>query len=300
MRCSGTVAETFAIPNNPQGIQILQLGVRDEETWTAGTYKFGVEWEATHENLLWASVGTGSRAGGFNFAEERSFDMEHIFAVEAGVKNTFFDNRFILNVSGFWYDWDDPQLAATQDGLPVTTNTGSATSYGIEVELFAIPIDDLVIDGSFGWLEAYYDSDFFQADITIQDFAQIDPTARTTPININRNRLPRSPRFTASLGGEYTVGIGRFGTLTPRVDVYYRDEVTFRQFGNSKDTAPGYTRTDARVIWRSDSLQYWAEVYVRNIENEAAKTNQQIVASIYRTNSIAAPRSAGFRMGFVY
>ena len=163
-----------------------------------------------------------------------------------------------------------------------------------------IPIDDLVIDGSFGWLEAFYDSDFFQADITVQDFAPIDPTQRTTPININRNRLPRSPRFTASLGAEYTVGIGRFGTLTPRVDVYYRDEVAFRQFGNSKDTAPGYTRTDARLIWRSSTVQYWAEVYVRNIENEAAKTNQQIVASIYRTNSIAQPRSAGVRIGFVY
>jgi iron complex outermembrane receptor protein len=292
--------ETLTTTTQSIGIQIRQVGIHDEKTWTAGTYKFGVEWEATNENLLWASVGTGSRAGGFNFGEERSFDAEYIFAVEAGVKNTFFDNRFVLNVSGFWYDWDDPQLAATQDGLPITTNTGSATSYGIEVDLFAIPIDDLAIDASFGWLEAYYDSDFFQADITIQDFTQGDPRRRTTPININRNRLPRSPRFTASLGAEYTFDVGRWGTVTPRVDAYYRDEVTFRQFGNSKDTAAAYTRTDARIIWRSSTAQFWAEVYVRNIENEAVKTNQQIVASIYRTNSIAAPRSTGFRIGYVY
>jgi len=300
-----TVAQTYlelaTFPLQPPvGLQVYQIGKDQDHSWMSGTYKVGLEWEATDENLFWVSVGTGSRAGGFNFSEKDHFDDEEIFAVEAGIKNTFFDNRLLFNVNGFYYDWDDPQIGATSDGLPLTTNAGSAISYGIEVEWNAFPIDNLALDGTFGWLEAEYDSDFFEADSTIQDFSQFNPAARTTPININGNRMPRSPRFSVSVGGQYTIDMGRYGTYTPRVDFYYRDEITFRQFGNSKDTTPGYHRTDVRLIWRSESESFWGEVYVRNLENEATKTNQEILASIYRVHYIDAPLNGGLRIGYSY
>lgn len=42
---------------------------------------------------------TGSRAGGFNFADEQSFGAEHILSVEAGTKSMFFHDRLMLNVT---------------------------------------------------------------------------------------------------------------------------------------------------------------------------------------------------------
>jgi iron complex outermembrane receptor protein len=223
--------------------------------------------------------------------EESSFDDERILAYEVGVKNAFFDNRLVLNVTGFYYDWDDPQIAATVDSLSVTTNAPSARSYGIEFDWLANPVENLSLNGSFGWLEAYYDDDFFSVDGTIQG---------STQINLNRNRLPRSPRFTVSAGAQYTFDIGRWGTLAPRVDVYYRDEIAFRQYGNSKDVTPAYSRTDVRIIWRSVSEQFWGEVFARNLENESTKTNQNIIQGIYRVHSIDTPLSGGFRVGYTY
>lgn len=293
-----TFAESFVAGVPPLGLRIVQIGQRQRKDWKAGTWKVGLEYEATDDYFLWASVGTGSRSGGFNFAEERSFAAERILAVETGFKGLFFDRHLMIDVTGFWYDWDDPQIGSREDSLPVTINAPSAESYGIELEWRAIPLDDLEFSGSFGWLEAEYDESILIPDTTVPDFA---PVIAVAPfLDIKGERLPRSPRFTASLGAQYTFDIGRYGFIVPRVDFYYRDDLSFRQFGNPDDRQPSYTRTDLRLTWISESDQYWAEVFVRNVEDEAVRTNQELTGGIYRLHYYDAPRSGGFRVGYYF
>ena len=134
----------------------------------------------------------------------------------------------------------------------------------------------------------------------IQDFSPINPADRVAQVNLNRNRLPRSPQFTVSAGAQYTFDIGRWGSLAPRVYVYYRDEIAFRQYGNSKDVTPAYSRTNVRIIWSSITEQFWDEIFARNLENESTKTNQEVLQSIYRVHTIDQPRSVGFRVGYSY
>jgi iron complex outermembrane receptor protein len=299
-----TVAQTFAGVADAGvlgllGLQVLQLGQEQSETWQAGTWKVGVEWEATDDNLLWVSVGTGSRAGGFNFAQESSFNAEEIFSVEAGIKNAFFDNLVSFNLTGFWYDWTDIQIGATEGALPLVKNVPTARSYGVEFEWHAIPAPNLILNGSFGWLEANFDSDFEDPDNTRQDLS-MPLGQRATIVNLNGNRLPRSPRFTVSVGAMYVIEAGRWGTFAPRIDSYYRDDVQFRQYGNPRDVAPSYTRTDVRVIWRSETEQFWGEIFVRNLEDNEVKTNQETIGSIYRTYYYDNPRSGGIRVGYSY
>jgi hypothetical protein len=93
---------------------------------------------------------------------------------------------------------------------------------------------------------------------------------------------------------------GRYGTLTPRVDTYFRDEVMFRQFENPADLQPAFTRTDVRVTWYSESGSYWCELFARNLENRAIKTNQEIQNSIYRAHNYDPPINGGFRMGYFF
>ena len=281
------------------GLQILQLGQAQEEDWQAGTWKVALEYQATEDHFLWTSVGTGSRAGGFNFSNEQPFAAERIFAVEEGYKGVFLDRRLLINVTGFWYDWDDPQIGSTEDSLPITVNAPSAQSYGIELEWRARPMDELELSGSFGWLEAEYDKSFRSADTTRPDFTT--PLSATSPIvDIKGERLPRSPRFTASAGAQYSIDFDRYGLLVPRVDFYYRGAFNFRQYGNRADRQGGYTRTDLRVTWLSHAGNYWVELFMRNVENEAVKTNQELTGGIYRLHYYDAPRSGGFRMGYYF
>jgi iron complex outermembrane receptor protein len=284
----------------PGGLQIEQRGLHQTKSWKAGTWKASVDYQLLDDHLLWASVGTGSRAGGFNFAEEQPFKDERVLAVEAGTKSMFFDDRLMLNLTGFWYDWKDPQIATTENALPITRNAPSATSYGIELEFRALPIDDLELNGSFGWLEAFYDEDWYSPDPTDIDYTEPVITERARMVNLNGVRVPRSPRFTASFGAQYSFDLGRCGTLIPRVDFYFRDDIAFRQYGNPKDITPRYTRTDVRLIWRSESGQWWGEVFARNLENNAVKTNQEIMATIYRVHFYAPPISGGFRLGYSF
>ena len=281
------------------GLQILQLGVPQARSWQSGTWKLSADYQITSDHLVWTSVGTGSRAGGFNFAEESSFGAERILSVEGGIKTIFFDHHLLLNLTGFWYDWDDPQIGSTVDSLPVTVNAPSAETYGVEVEWQALPIDNLEFDGSFGWLEATYDKKFLTRDTSVQDFTA-PITSRTTEVNIKGNRLPRSPRFTASVGAQYTFYLDDYGSFTPRVDFYYRDKVAFRQFNNPKDIESSYTRTDARITWRSESGKIWVELFVRNLEDEHVKTNQERSESIYRKYYYDEPRSTGVRVGYFF
>jgi iron complex outermembrane receptor protein len=295
-----TLAQTYFPLANGVGLQVLQRGLHQTHDWSAGTWKTSAEYRLRKQHMLWTSVGTGSRAGGFNFAEERPFEDEHIFAVEAGSKNVFFDDRLVFNLTGFWYDWKDIQIAGTENSLPITRNAPSAVSYGVEFDWQALPMDALALNGSFGWLEAYYNEDHLSDDQSDQDLDALNPLLRIREVNLNGNRLPRSPRFTVSLGAQYSVDVGRLGTIVPRVDFYYRDEIAFRQYGNPADIAPAYTRTDARLTWISETGRFWGEIYGRNLENEAVRTNQEILASIYRVHYYAAPINGGFRLGYSF
>jgi len=294
-----TRAQTFAATSSSSGLLVLQLGRQRDRTWEAGTWKVTIDYRTADAHLLWASVGTGSRAGGFNFSDERAFDEERIFAVEGGLKSNFLGRRVTLNVTGFWYDWEDPQILGSEDGIPLTTNAPSAESYGIEVEAKAFATENLVLNGSFGWLEAVYDEQFLAPDRTAPNFAA-PISGRFPDVDIEGNRLPRSPRFTVSAGAQYDFDLDDWGRLTPRVDFYYRDAFSFAQFDNPLDEQSSYTRTDLRLIWISPSERFRVEAFVRNLEDERVKTNQEVFSSIHRFHYYDTPRSGGIRIGAKY
>jgi hypothetical protein len=43
---------------------------------------------------------------------------------------------------------------------------------------------------------------------------------------------------------------------------------------------------------------WWAELYARNLENNAVRTNQELVGNIYRKHYYDEPRNGGFRFGY--
>ena len=55
------------------------------------------------------------------------------------------------------------------------------------------------------------------------------------------NELARAPKLSYTLGAEYDIYLGRFGTLTPRVQYYWQDDTWFRPFNRTGQTR-GATR----------------------------------------------------------
>ncbi|MBY4638396.1 TonB-dependent receptor [Sphingopyxis sp. XHP0097] len=267
--------------------------------WDEVTWKAGVDWQVTPNNLLYANVGTGFKAGGVG--PIANFDPETVTAYEVGSKNRFAGGRVILNLAGFYYKYDDLQVTSVilnnNIATGVTTNAAEAEIYGAEIEGSFQLTPAFRVDSSLSYLHSEFTS-YPQA---------FDPITGTT-VDLTGNRLPRAPRWQFNLGAQYEAPVGA-GILTARVDFRYSSSVYFSQFNdtvfpvNGVPSAPyalayegGYTRTNASLRYEPDDGPWYAEVFVQNIEDKAVIEYANATA----TSTVAgfsAPRTFGAKLG---
>ena len=72
------------------------------------TWKTGLDYQVTRDNLLYGSVSTGFKPGGGNpgtapAVVPANYAPETITAFEVGSKNEMFDKRLVANLAGFYY-----------------------------------------------------------------------------------------------------------------------------------------------------------------------------------------------------
>ncbi len=131
----------------------------DRVTWRAG-----VDYQLSDNSLLYASVSTGFRSGGFNSGQSGAaaptFNPETVTAYEVGSKNRFFDNTLQLNVAAFnnLYSGlqEQRQIPAGGTTITIVENSGRSRARGVEVELTWQPVEALALGGSFSYLDAEY------------------------------------------------------------------------------------------------------------------------------------------------
>ena len=114
--------------------------------------------------MAYFSAGTGYKAGGvgprpFNAQQAQPFGPEKVTSYEIGLKTDLFDRRLRFNAAGFYNDFKDAQivlLSCPQYGGPgpcaLPQNAGNAHVWGVEGEIFAIPVGGLQLDLSSSYL----------------------------------------------------------------------------------------------------------------------------------------------------
>jgi iron complex outermembrane receptor protein len=141
-----------------------------ERTFSKFTWKAGIEQDLTPQNLLFATVSTGFKAGGFDQSagftpgshEALSYNPENLTAFELGSRNRFLDNRLQFNAEAFYWKYKDHQEPRlTEDGLGVLSfdyeNAGNATLYGLDLDLVAKPTDADTVRATVEYLHSVYD-----------------------------------------------------------------------------------------------------------------------------------------------
>ena len=276
------------------------------------TYKAGLEYDLAPGHLLYGNISTGYVAGGPNGGSPDlptppnlappTFQPETVTAYEVGSKNRFLDGRLQFNASAYYYDFRNYQITepAFLNGpgqqksgsqLLVIENTGSVTTYGVELDgEFALTANDrltaslLWAHGTFGALHL--------ATIAGNPFTGFTPLAIDLP---GGTPLVNLPSWTAQLPDTSILGSCRaaaqelVASVNSKLSTKYA--LVVGSVGDPFDTQPGYTMTDASLAYEWDQNRYSVRGWVKNIENSAVNVYGQ--APAMHNYSILAPRTYG-------
>ncbi len=264
-----------------------------DDDWSKTTWKVGLDWFPRENSMLYFSVGTGYKAGGyFDGIAPNTYDEEQLLAWEIGSKNQILDRRLQLNLAAFYYDYDDYQVTQTEpliglgDGAQgsVTRNAGEAEVYGAELSAIFLATETDRINLLLSYLHAEF-----------SDFELYDPLADVT-YDYSGNRILKSPDWAATLGYQHDWIMGNGGTVTGEVLAYYMDNHFLNFQNDSVAKQDSYVKYDANLTYRSPQSNWFVSAYGKNITDEDVLVSLTIIGAA--TGGYAAPRTYGVRVGY--
>jgi len=281
----------------------------DSGTFSKVTWKAGVEFDVTPENLLYAHVETGYRAGGFQLAEgNTSYNPENITAFTIGSKNRFFDNKVQLNVEAFYWKYKDQQITyftVSPDGVLVSANqnVGRSNIKGFDIDLIVKPMRNTTLSGKVQYLDSVYKGLLLRTAPPRDNFncpRQVNGKLNdgVTPViefDCSGRPLLFSPKWTVNLGVDQVVPLGDNFDLLASVATAWRD----KQWGGFNflpfQLIPSYWTTSASVTLRSTSG--WSlGAFVNNVGNNRHISQPQASPIGFATARYTAPRTYGIRL----
>ena len=271
----------FVIGNT--GVAPLAVQRAEFKEWTG---RLNLEWTTalpfTDRTLLYGSYARGYKGGGFNPPQtpgQETFPLtykpEFIDAFEIGAKNTLFDGRMMLNLTGFYYDYKGYQVSQIIQRTSVNTNI-DAQVWGLELESIWEPVDNLRLNANVGYLktelrdtEALDLMDLTQGDpnwVTLKNGSTfsncIAPTAQVAQLQalINAGVLPAiamvgapgAPGIGVCQGAFFSDGPGGLpnGPLSGLVTVNPSEGIKDQLGGNELPNSPSWTVSlGAQYTW---------------------------------------------------
>ena len=223
--------------------------VAAESTFSDVSPQFALAYHVTSEHMTYVSVARGYKAGGFNPAAlpgSEAYDEEHAWHIEGGLKSTFAGGKVAATAAVFHINWDDLQLNVPNPFVPgqfYISNVGGARSSGVELDVTARPVTDVDVFASLGITSARF------ADGTIAN-----------GVDVSDNRLPYTPDYTATFGGQIKRAI------TSAISGYGRAEVvltgSFHYDEGNTQSQDAYSIVNLRAGGRHK--RFFAELWLRN------------------------------------
>lgn len=268
----------------------------NEEDFSAFTPSVTLDYKATDDVLLYASVSRGFKSGGFNgransAADVSAFEPEKVWTYEAGFKSTLVNNKVRLNGAIFYNDYTDFQArvgGATVGEFPVI-NAGELEIYGAELELVAQPVDGWTLTGSLGYLEA--------------DYKEFNDT-RTPGCSPDTCEPAFAPELNMRLASNYRHQLpDEYGSVSFLGEVRHvsSHQLSVDNFlPNFPLEEDGYTLINALVTWSSVDDRYYLRAGVKNLTDEVYRTDGQEFSNVgnIQTAYYGDPRTYSITLGF--
>jgi len=257
---------------------VVQFFTRTEKkSWDDVSPRAVISFTPNADTLAYASITKGFKSGGWNaFDGSPAFDPEEVTSIEAGFKTDLSDGKLRLNASIFAYDYTDLQVSTFQNGLTVTTNAADADVWGAELELWARPVPQLMINASLGYLSAEF-NDFQSAfgrcpaDATPAELAggcMGAAAGESRVVQLKGNTLQNAPEFKANVNATYTIDLSAGGHIDLFGQVAHQSEIFHTQFNDPLIGQDAITLLDARAAWSSADDKYTVALFGKNLTDE--------------------------------
>jgi iron complex outermembrane recepter protein len=138
------------------------------------------------------------------------------------------------------------------DGKPTVTqyvtNAGKTQTYGVELEITAVPWTGMEINATGAYLHAAYESGTFNE---LQEL----PNGTIVTVDRSGEPVPQAPKYTYSLGATQTVPLS-FAKLSFHVDYAWRDKMVYTQ-----DTASPLQPAAVQAVYAEQNYLGWIPSY---------------------------------------
>ena len=289
----------FRYTDEEKEVQITTQGLSGADRLTDENLsgKLGLEWRPRDEMMIYANLSSGFRSGNFNsdlffgdLSALSSVDSEEVTAFELGSKSTLMDGRLQLNAALFYQDVSDKQGITYDSNLaaPVSRliSLGDADIYGVELELLAVPTDNLELSLGIGW---------FDGEIKA-DPGYIVYTAAGDELTLDGSELG-SPDLMVNGVASYNIPLNDGAVVTLQTDFSYHSEGVGTG-GNEYNYSEAKTLVNARVFWVSASEKWEVQAYVKNVfETKYIDNTFGSNGSDYVFGNMGMPRWAGVKVG---
>jgi outer membrane receptor protein involved in Fe transport len=234
-------------------INLLDQKSNDDVT----TYSAGARYRFTDKVMTYVRVASGYQPGGPNLALPGIPPTVHsdtLTNYEIGTKSQFMDNRVLLDIDAFYIDWKNIILLSNLPGFNYALNGGTAKSQGIEANATFRPIDGLVIDGTFAFVDA----------VLTEDVPAIQ--------GVSGDRLPNIPRTSGSLRASYSHIVSGEWTGTVGGGIRAVGE-RYSDVNHAYDARllPGYGALDLNASLTND--RYTVRLFAKNVTDKHAYLN---------------------------
>jgi iron complex outermembrane receptor protein len=251
-------------------------------SWGGLTGEVTLNWTPDESTLAYAKYSRGYKTGGFNsgsLSSEVLTAPEYVDAYEVGAKKTV-GSQFQINGAAFYYNYlneQQPVSIPSPAGVPVSDifNVPSAHTYGLELEAVWQPIDPLMINAQYTYLNstvASMDGKCFEN--TVDPLAILPGSNRGAcpvvagiqEVDLTGSHLPETPPNKVSVNANYTFTF-ESGHLLLGASYIWKDRTFGSIFNNPQALAPAYSQVNLSAEWDDAQDRYTIRGWVNNVFN---------------------------------
>ncbi|HEX7782619.1 MAG TPA: TonB-dependent receptor [Sphingobium sp.] len=238
----------------------------DSRSWNSWMPKVGLQWKPGEDLQFYGYWTRGNRSGGYNFRNINPrvppgpIDQETQDAFEVGFKSDWFDRRLRLNGALFLSNLKNLQRDINLPN-PVTgnaqviRNTADARIQGVELEIVARPIPNLVLSGTLGYTDAHYTKVVFD----INNDGRIDQKDLDL-------KLTRVAPWSYGVSATYEVSLSGSGSIAARGQYSHRDRAAYSDPNTT--FLPSSDLVDASLTYQTEDRRFSLSLFGRNLTND--------------------------------